>query len=390
MLAIASQFGSTQPRWALAADVSSERVRAALPGLDTLADQTLLKTGVPGMAIAVVYRDEVIYLKGFGVREAGKDAKVDADTVFQLASVSKSVASTVVAALVSDGVVAWDDRIIDHDPDFQLYDAWATQAVTLRDMFAHRSGLPAFAGDLLEDLGYDRAEVLRRLRYQRPASSFRSQYAYTNFGLTEAAVAAARAAGRSWEDVSAEKLYRPLGMASTSSRFADYQRAENRALTHVSVEGRYVPRYVRDADAQSPAGGVSSTVATWRGGYAFTWATARSRAGGSSLPRRWQRRIVRRSSAAVRVTPRRTGQAFTDWLERELRRDEPGAVRALGWILSGRGDGGRVASIRAARHRRPHERGADRRARGDQPELPRPGAVWRGQAGLARGHQTSV
>ena len=98
------------------------------------------------------------------------------------------------------------------------------------------------------------------MRYQRPASSLRSQYAYTNFGLTEAAVAAARAAGRSWEDVSAEKLYRPLGMASTSSRFADYQRAENRALTHVSVDGRYVPRYVRDADAQSPAGGVSSTV----------------------------------------------------------------------------------------------------------------------------------
>ncbi len=212
------------------------------------------------MAIGVVSRDEVVYLKGFGVREAGTDQAVDADTVFQLASVSKPIASTVVAALVGDGVVGWDDHIVDHDPTFQMYDPWVTREVTLRDMFAHRSGLPDHAGDLLEDLGYDRTEVLHRLRYQRPDTSFRSTYNYTNFGLTEAAVAAARAAGESWEDLSAERLYRPLGMTATSSRFADFEAAPNHALTHVQVDGRWEPRYVRDPDAQSPAGGVSSTV----------------------------------------------------------------------------------------------------------------------------------
>ena len=169
----------------------------ALAELDTLADQTVIKTGVPGMAIAVVYKDQVRYLKGFGVRQTGKDEPVDADTVFQLASVSKPVASTVVAALVGDGVARWDDPIIEHDPRFQMYDSWVTREVTLRDMFTHRSGLPAFAGDLLEDMGYGREAILYRLRYQKPASSFRSEYAYTNFGLTEAAVAAARAAGKS-------------------------------------------------------------------------------------------------------------------------------------------------------------------------------------------------
>ena len=243
-----------------AQEMTPARLTAALAELDRLAEGTLQRTGVPGLAIAVVHRDAVVYLKGFGVREAGTDQAVDADTVFQLASVSKPIASTVVAALVGDGVVRWDDHIVDHDPAFQMYDPWVTRELTLRDMFAHRSGLPDHAGDLLEDLGYDRAEVLHRLRYQRPDSSFRSHYAYTNFGLTEAAVAAALAAGQTWEDLSAERLYRPLGMTSTSSRFADYQAAPNRALTHVLVDGRYTPRYVRDPDAQSPAGGVSSTV----------------------------------------------------------------------------------------------------------------------------------
>jgi CubicO group peptidase (beta-lactamase class C family) len=249
-----------------AAEVTAERVKAALPKLEQLAEETLKKTGVPGLAIAVVYKDEAVYLNGFGVRKAGEEGSVDADTVFQLASVSKPITSTVIAALVGEGVVGWDDRVIDRDPGFRLRDPWVTRNLTLRDLLCHRSGLPAQAGDLLEDLGYDRAEVLRRLRFEKPASSFRSKYAYTNFGYTEAAVAAARAVGKSWEDLCADKLYRPLGMKATSSRFADFAAAKNRAHLHVRVDGKWVAKYVRDPDAQSPAGGVSSTardVARW-------------------------------------------------------------------------------------------------------------------------------
>ena len=200
------------------------------------------------------------------MRRAGSPEPVDPDTVFQLASLSKPIASTVVAALAGDGVVAWDDPILRHDPGFAMHGAWVTRQVTLRDMFYHRSGLPDHAGDALEDMGYDRAEILRRLRHVRPASSFRSRYAFTNFGLTAAAVAAARAGGRPWEDVSAERLYRPLGMTSTSSRFCDFLAAPNRAALHVRQGGAWVARYVRDADAQSPAGGVSSSardLASW-------------------------------------------------------------------------------------------------------------------------------
>jgi CubicO group peptidase (beta-lactamase class C family) len=244
---------------ASAADVTPQSVKAVLPELDRLVEQTLKTTGVPGMAIAVVCKDQVIHLRGFGVREAGKAERVDAETVFQLASVSKPIASTVLAALVGEGVIDWDDRVIDHDPGFRLSDPFVTRAVTLRDLLCHRSGLPDHAGDLLEDLGYDRAEVLRRLRFEKPESRFRSHFAYTNFGYTEAGVAGARAAGVAWEDLAADKLFRPLGMTSSSFRFADYAAAENRARLHVRAGGTWVARYTRQPDAQSPAGGASST-----------------------------------------------------------------------------------------------------------------------------------
>ena len=217
-------------------------------------------TGIPGIAIAVVFKDEVVFAKGFGVREVGKADPVDADTVFQLASVSKPIGSTVVAALVGERLLSWDSRISDLDPGFEMHDAWVTREITVRDFYCHRSGLPDHAGDLLEDLGYTREEVLKRLRYQKPDTSFRSGYAYTNFGITEGAVAAAKAAGKDWEDVSEEKLYVPLGMTSTSSRYQDFVARENRALGHVQIDGKWVQKYQREPDAQSPAGGVSSSV----------------------------------------------------------------------------------------------------------------------------------
>jgi CubicO group peptidase (beta-lactamase class C family) len=242
------------------ADPDADRVNAALTQLDGLSAQAMARTGIPGLAIAVVYRDQVVYMKGFGVRQVGRPDPVDADTVFQLASVSKPIASTVVAAVVGDGLVAWDDAVTRLDPGFALKDAQASRQLTLRDLFSHRSGLPDHAGDLLEDLGFSREEILRRLRLLSPEYPFRQGYAYTNFGLTEAAIAAARRTGMSWEDLSEKRLYRALSMQSTSSRYRDYQAAANRALPHVRQNGAYVARYQRDADTQSPAGGVSSTV----------------------------------------------------------------------------------------------------------------------------------
>src|SRR5437764_9379854 len=240
--------------------VTSEQVTRAIQEVEKLAQKQIQENALPGLAIAVVFQDKAVYAKGFGVRDMSTNVSVDADTVFQLASLSKSIGSTVVAELVGEGKITWDSKLSVLDSTFAMFDPWVTREVTIRDMYAQRSGLPEHAGDLLEDIGFSRAEILHRLRYQHPASSFRSHYAYTNFGLTEAALAAAKAYGMGWEDASEQKLYKPLGMTSTSSRYADFVVRPNKALGHVLVDGKWVQKFKRDPDAQSAAGGVSSSV----------------------------------------------------------------------------------------------------------------------------------
>jgi CubicO group peptidase (beta-lactamase class C family) len=240
--------------------VAPEQVNKAIREIEKLAQKQIQENALPGLAIAVVFQDKVRYAKGFGVRDTSTKVPIDPDTVFQLASLSKSVGSTVVAELVGEGKITWDSKLSVLDPTFAMFDPWVTREITIRDMYAHRSGLPEHAGDLLEDLGFTRAEILHRLRYQHPESSFRSHFAYTNFGMTEGGIAATKAYGLAWEDASEQKLCRPLGMASTSSRYADFVGRTNKALGHVLVDGKWVQKFKRDPDAQSPAGGVSSSV----------------------------------------------------------------------------------------------------------------------------------
>ncbi len=248
------------PSQTVAVAVDPKQIARAIQRVDALARDVLHRTHVPGLAIAVVLNGKTVYGKGFGVRRVGTSAPVDADTVFQIASLSKSVGATVVAREVGLGVVAWNTPIVEHLPWFKLQDPWITNHVTIGDMFSHRSGLPNHAGDDLEDIGYGRRQVLERLRFL-PLHSFRDQYAYTNFGLTAAAESVAAASGTDWANLSEQAIYKPLGMSSTSSRFSDFERRANRATGHVQVQdGSFQPKYQRQPDAQSPAGGVSSSV----------------------------------------------------------------------------------------------------------------------------------
>lgn len=238
-------------------------VDKAVGQLDGMVEDLMGKTGIPGMAVAVVHGGKTVYAKGFGVTDVKTGAKVNPDTVFQLASLSKPLGATVVAQQVGQGAIGWDTPVVSKLPWFALSDPAVTQMVTVGDLYAHRSGLPDHAGDQLEDIGYDRRAILERLR-QLPLAPFRDSYAYTNFGLTAAAEAVAVGAGKPWETLSEEVLYRPLGMTSTSSRFADYEKRPDRAVGHIHVvdqeDDRYEPLYVRDADAEGPAGGASSSV----------------------------------------------------------------------------------------------------------------------------------
>jgi len=247
------------PPFVSAVAIPDGQIDTAVAQLDGLADAVMKKSGIPGMAVAVVKDGKTVYAKGFGIRKVGAPDKVDADTVFQLASLSKAVAGTVVAHEVGAGTVSWETPIIKHLPWFRLKDQWVSEHVTIADLMSHRSGLPDHGGDNLEDIGFDPHAVLERLRLL-PLDPFRISYAYTNFGFTAGAEAVAVAAGKDWATLSEDALYKPLGMASTSSRFADFDRRANKAVNHVPVNSSFTHKYQREPDAQSPAGGVSSSV----------------------------------------------------------------------------------------------------------------------------------
>ncbi|MDF2824769.1 MAG: beta-lactamase, partial [Mycobacterium sp.] len=154
----------------------------AVSKLDGMVDELMSSSGLPGIAVAVVHGGKTVYAKGFGVKDnrGGDDPanRVDPDTVFQLASLSKSLSASVVAHQVTEKAISWDTPIVEKLPWFALSAPAVTGMVTVGDMFSHRSGLPDHAGDELVDLGYDRRQVLERLR-DLPLDPFRTSYAYT-------------------------------------------------------------------------------------------------------------------------------------------------------------------------------------------------------------------
>ncbi|MFH8252463.1 serine hydrolase [Microbacterium sp. B2969] len=240
--------------------VTAESVEKAIADLPASVKAAMDATGTPGIAVGVVYDDELRFAKGYGVRDVDSGDPVDPETVFAIASVSKSVGMTVVARAIDDGVVAWDTPVADNLAGFALSDPYVGSHVTIGDMYAHRSGLYEHAGDELEEIGYDRATIIERMRYI-PLEPFRTTYHYGNFDITTAAESVAQAAHEDWADLSDRLIYEPLGMDSTSSRFSDLEERDDRALGHVEVDGEWIVNpEQRQPDEQSPAGGVSSNV----------------------------------------------------------------------------------------------------------------------------------
>lgn len=236
-------------------------VKAILPEFDAQAADIFTRSQAPGAAVAVVAGDGAVYVRCFGVREVGKREKVDKDTVFQLASISKSFTTTMLAALVGEREIGWDDPVEKYWPGFVLWDPWVSRHVTFRDLTAHRSGLPEYAGDELEQFGYGRMEILRRLRYLEPVAGFRAAYAYQNALPTAAAEGASRATGESWERLVRRRVLAPLGMDATVLSYRDYLDAPNRSGSHTMVDGTMRAGTPADDDNFAPAEGVSSTIA---------------------------------------------------------------------------------------------------------------------------------
>jgi CubicO group peptidase (beta-lactamase class C family) len=246
-------------------------VDKAVAELPQIIREVMAQSHVPGMAVAVVHGGKVVFEAGYGVRDKTKPAlpPVDQFTVFQTASVSKSISATVAAIAMTESQgqnkknISWDDPVRKYLQDFRLNTQYVSDNATIGDFFAHRSGLPDAAGDDLEDLGFGRNEIIARLRLV-PLDRFRNSYHYANFGLTIGAEAVAAAEGEAWESLADRLLFRPLGMTATSYSHEAFAAHADRAALHALADpyGRaeFKPLYDRNPDQQAPAGGVSSNV----------------------------------------------------------------------------------------------------------------------------------
>jgi CubicO group peptidase (beta-lactamase class C family) len=250
--------------------VRADEALRPLAGFDEYAQAALADWKTPGMAIAVLKDGRVVLARGYGVRRFGGRDQVDEQTIFPIASVTKVFTATCLAQLVEEGRLKWSDPVVKHLPEFELCDPYLTKDVRLADLLSHRTGLQA--ADLLAYRGdYDRAEILRRLRFLQPVAPFRSGYGYHNLMVVAAGEVLERVAQASWPVFLRTHLLQPLGMRATLASPRELQGLRNVSTPHVLTEGRLIPdpAWSRDAGAEgfrrlqdtvAPAGAIQSNV----------------------------------------------------------------------------------------------------------------------------------
>jgi CubicO group peptidase (beta-lactamase class C family) len=214
---------------------------------------------VPGLAIAVVKDDSLVFAKGYGVIELGKPGAADAHTRFAIGSTTKAMTSALLAMLVDEGKLRWDDRVITYIPELQLYDPYATRDLTIRDLLTHRSGLGS--ADLMwARWHFSLAEMIRRLRYLPPAAPFRSQWQYHNIMYAMSGLIVERVSGMPWDAFLRSRIFAPLGMTESEALVSSIKGKANVAVPHVEMNDsvRVVP--IRSTDDVAAAGSVYSSV----------------------------------------------------------------------------------------------------------------------------------
>ncbi len=225
--------------------------------LDRYIVSAMHDAGVPGLSIAVVKDDAVVFARGYGVRKIGEKAPVDEHTVFQIASLTKGFTTASLAMLVDQGELGWDDRVLKYLPTFQLYDPYATRELTVRDLLTHRTGLTDNDA-LCVGSRYSRDEILNRIRFWQPKLGFRAQFDYNNCMYIVAGQIVPAITGRSWDDFVHERIFRPLGMKDSSTSIKEIQN-DNVAMPHRIANGAVQAFALANNDNFAPAGSINSS-----------------------------------------------------------------------------------------------------------------------------------
>jgi CubicO group peptidase (beta-lactamase class C family) len=230
-----------------------------LTEIDAYAQKVMADWKQPGMAIAVVKDDKVVFAKGYGTRELGKNAPVDADTVFAIASNSKAFTVAALAILVDEKKLTWNDKVSKYLPEFKMYDPWVTSELTIRDLVTHRVGLDTFSGDLLwYETNFSPDEILQRVRYLKPVSSFRTQYGYQNLMFIAAGRVIEKVSAKPWCTFVSERILSPLGMSRTTCSIKTLP--DNAALPHNESGGTLRILHRGNVDGGDSAAALNSSV----------------------------------------------------------------------------------------------------------------------------------
>lgn len=288
--------------------------------LDNYVLSVLRDWNAPGIAVAVVKDDQVVYAKGFGVREVGGSDPVDEHTIFAIASTSKAFTAAALGMLVDDGRLRWDDRVTEHLIGFELYDPWVTRELKVRDLLSHRSGLPR--GDRLwYGSPLERDEVLERVRLLEPTSSFRSRYGYQNIMFTTAGEILPAVTDTSWGDFLKARIFAPLGMRSSSTSLNDLEDYDNVATPHRKSGGQVLPIPWRNWDNLGGAGAVNSSAADLA-----LWMRLQLGKGVSDGQRLLSERTIKQMHTPQTIVPRSQS-------EEELFPESHFAAYGMGWRL---------------------------------------------------------
>ena len=232
---------------------------APLQGFDDYVNLAIKDWEVPGVAIAVVKDDKIVFAKGYGVREIGKPDKVDERTIFAIGSSSKAFTAATIAMLVDEGKLKWDDPVTKYLPGFQVYDPVVTREMTVRDLLTHRVWLER--GDQLwYATEYDRSDILSRIRYLKPSSSLRSRFGYQNIMYLAAGQIVPQVAGKEWDDFVRERIFTPLGMTASSTSISPLAGANDVAAPHSKFDDKVTAIPYRKIDNIGPAGSINSNV----------------------------------------------------------------------------------------------------------------------------------
>ena len=218
------------------------------PQLDILVQNTLKTFNVPGIAVAIVKDGKVVLAKGYGVTNIKTQQKVDANTLFGIASNSKAFTTASLAMLVDEGKINWDDKVTKYLPEFRMYNDYVTNEFTIRDLLTHRSGLGLGAGDLMiwpDGHDFTPKDIIKNIQYLKPVSGFRSKYDYDNLLYVIAGEVIARVSGKPWCDFVEERILKPLQMNNSAASWSRLKDTTNTIVPHVPTDGKLevIPRY---------------------------------------------------------------------------------------------------------------------------------------------------